>query len=102
MKGYDGMTQIERIRHMEAILDEAAEAAAALHLALERYRALKPRIAELEAYYTSPQWMKDYEDDEAGRLPEGLKRGVLSEDAVYNLLYMRSAIEDMCRHEMTK
>jgi hypothetical protein len=30
--------------------------------------------------------MKDYEDDEAGKLPEDLKRGVLSEDAVYNLL----------------
>ncbi len=30
--------------------------------------------------------MKDFEADEAGKLPEGLKRGVLSEDAVYDLI----------------
>ena len=30
--------------------------------------------------------MQDYEDDEAGKLPKDLKRGVLSEDAVYDLI----------------
>ena len=30
--------------------------------------------------------MKDFEDDEKGKLPHDLKRGVLSEDAVYDLL----------------
>ena len=30
--------------------------------------------------------MKDYEDDEAGKLPSDLKRGVLSEDLVYDLI----------------
>ena len=34
----------------------------------------------------SPQWMKDFEADEAGKLPADLKRGVLSEDAVYDLI----------------
>ena len=29
---------------------------------------------------------EDLADDEAGRLPKGLKRGVLSEDGIYNLL----------------
>ena len=41
---------------------------------------------ELEAYYKSPEWKRDFADDEAGRLPKGLKRGVLSEDGIYNLL----------------
>ncbi|MBR5224095.1 MAG: DUF4298 domain-containing protein [Clostridia bacterium] len=93
------MTQIERIRHMERILDEAAEAAKALQPALERYLELKPRIAELEAYYASAQWLKDYEDDEAGRLPEGLKRGVLSQDAVYDLLQLQRELRDMMKAE---
>ena len=31
-------------------------------------------------------WRKDYEADEAGTLPAGLKRGVLSQDALYDLL----------------
>ena len=34
----------------------------------------------------SGQWKEDYEADEAGQLPSGLKRGVLSQDALYNLL----------------
>lgn len=91
------MTQIERIQHMEQILNEAKDAVQALTSALERYQALKPRMVELTAYYSSPQWMKDYEDDEAGRLPEGLARGVLSEDAVYNLLYEQRVLMDMMK-----
>ena len=88
------MTQIERIGRMEQILDETAEAAKNLSAALERFLALKEDVSELEAYYTGPQWRQDYEDDCAGRLPEGLKRGVLSEDAVYDLL---SEMEELRR-----
>ena len=40
----------------------------------------------LEKYYTSADWKKDFALDEAGLLPAGLKRGVLSEDGIYNLL----------------
>lgn len=88
------MTQTERIRYMEEILDDAADAALALLAALERYRAIGPRVAELEAYYTSPRWLKDYDDDRAGRLPADLKRGVLSEDAVYDFLCMKRELEE--------
>jgi len=93
------MTQIERISCMERILDEAAEAAENLSQALERCRALREDIAALEAYYTGPDWMRDYEDDCAGRLPEGLKRGVLSEDAVYDLLRIRDELRRMLKDE---
>lgn len=93
------MNQIERIAYMEEILNEASEAASALHWALERYQALKPRIMELEAYYTSPQWMKDYADDEAGKLPAGLKRGVLSEDAVHDLLQLNDELGRILKTE---
>lgn len=89
------MNQIERITRMEQILDEATEAADALLAALERYQALKPRIDELEAYYTSSLWMQDYRDDSVGRLPQRLKRGVLSEDAVYDLL---STLTEITKH----
>ena len=43
-------------------------------------------IAELDNYYGSEMWKQDYADDEAGRLPADLKRGVLSEDGIWNLL----------------
>ena len=40
----------------------------------------------LEEYYESKQWLADYELDEKGLLPKDLKRGVLSEDGLYNFL----------------
>jgi hypothetical protein len=80
------MTRIERITHMEGLLDKSTEVIARLEQALEDFAALQPDIAELEAYYTSPQWRKDFEADEAGKLPKDLKRGVLSEDGVWNVL----------------
>ena len=42
--------------------------------------------AGLEEYYTSGEWREDYEADEAGLFPVDLKRGVLSQDGVYDLL----------------
>ncbi len=47
---------------------------------------LQPLIEKLEAYYTSQQWKDDFALDEAGELPDSLKRGVLSEDGIYNVL----------------
>ena len=80
------MTRIERITHMESLLDKSTEVIARLEQALKDFAALQPDIAELEAYYTSPQWRKDFEADEAGKLPKDLKRGVLSEDGIWNVL----------------
>ena len=80
------MTRTERITHMENLLDKSTEVIARLEQALEDFAALQPDIAELEAYYTSPQWRKDFEADEAGKLPKNLKRGVLSEDGLWNVL----------------
>ncbi len=37
-------------------------------------------------YYQSSLWRSDFEADEAGELPADLPRGVLSEDAIYNVL----------------
>lgn len=80
------MEQIERITYMEQILDEATEAASSLSEALEKYSAIQDKLQELTAYYSSKQWRQDFDDDSAGKIPSNLKRGVLSEDAVYNLL----------------
>ena len=45
-----------------------------------------PSLGELVRYYESGQWLRDYELDEQGLLPPNLKRGVLSQDGVYDLL----------------
>ena len=80
------MNQIERITYYETLLNEASDALALLGDALEGYRAVKGKIRELDAYYGSDEWRQDFEDDEAGKLPADLPRGVLTEDGVWDLL----------------
>ena len=78
--------QVERIKKMESYLDETGEALSELAEALDRYEKIQSKYYKLEEYYSSQKWMDDFEADEAGKLPEDLKRGVLSEDAVYDLI----------------
>lgn len=80
------MGQIERIIQMEQHLDRASAAVMELSAALDKYVEAQEAIAALSEYYGSDDWKQDYADDEAGRLPAGLKRGVLSEDGIWNLL----------------
>ena len=78
--------QTERIRQMELRMERAAKAVMELSAALENYEAVQEDIAALERYYGSEAWKQDFADDEAGLLPADLKRGVLSEDGIWNLL----------------
>ena len=74
--------QIERIKKYESYMDEAT-----LLIRTDRNSdRLKYLISELEAYYESVKWRKVFENDEAGLLPKNLKRGVLSEDGINDLL----------------
>ena len=74
---------IDRVRRMETYMDTVQAAVA-------NGTADAPEILELRRilteYMDGGQWMKDYEADERGELPADLKRGVLSEDALYDLL----------------
>lgn len=80
------MKQIERIELMEKHLGRASEAVIRLSGALEDYAGVQESLKALEAYYGSDEWKKDFADDEQGLLPPDLKRGVLSEDGIWNLL----------------
>ena len=44
------------------------------------------RIAELEDYLDSGQWLKDFEADERGEFSPEICRDAMTEDAVYELL----------------
>ena len=75
---------IKRVIYMESVFDEVQNALAEgvdIEDAL-----LQEKIEILIQYYESEQWKNDYSADERGELPADLKRGVLSEDGVYNLL----------------
>ncbi len=69
---------IRRIEHMERLYDEVRNA--------DRDTDVSEKVRILAEYYESGMWLNDYEADEQGLLPENLKRGVLSQDGLYNLL----------------
>ena len=75
---------IDRIRQMEYYFDRLREkvASGGEPDTLE----LREMLDKLTAYYENGQWLADYCLDEAGGLPPGLKRGVLSQDGLYDLL----------------
>lgn len=68
------LDRIERVKKYECLFDEATACPD------------EEKLRLLEAYYTSGEWREDYESDERGELPPDLKRGVLSQDALYDLL----------------
>lgn len=97
--GYGGWTddilrmdQIERIKRMERKLNRVSKAVKQLSSALNKYSKVQDDLQELEAYYGSEDWEKDFADDEKGLLPSDLKRGVLAEDAIWNVLEENSAL----------
>ena len=78
--------QLRRISGYEAIMREAEVLLATENRCPEAEQRLREHLDRLEAYYVSDEWKRDFADDEAGRLPQSLKRGVLSEDGIDSLL----------------
>ena len=78
------LLHIERIKWMEQRYNNAL--AAIKDGSAVSLKAVKEDVAELSKYYGSELWKQDFAADEAGKLPPDLKRGVLSEDGIWNLL----------------
>lgn len=70
---------MERIQRMERLFDD-------VRAAKELDAEMRMKVQMLGAYMDSGQWLQDYHLDELGLLPPEMKRGVLSEDGLYNLL----------------
>lgn len=85
--------RIRRIAQMEQYVD-------AVSAAVERCpdTCLEiPEIAQmwqaLVCYLEDGRWLEDFSADERGELPVTLKRGVLSEDGLYDLLQTVAAVQ---------
>ena len=79
-------TGIERIKQMELHFNTALSVIKEPTKTPEMLEAIKEDVTILDGYYGSKLWQQDFAKDESGRLPKGLKRGVLSEDGIWNLL----------------
>ena len=74
----------ERVAVMEEKLDRCAAAVEALNGVLRTMEESLDDTKALFRYYGGEEWYADRALDERGALPETLKRGVLSEDSVYD------------------
>ena len=73
-KRFYRLDRIERIEAYEQLFDEVTACPD------------EEKLRLLDQYYTSGEWLEDYKADERGELPPDLKRGVLAQDALYDLL----------------
>ena len=80
--------RIIRITEMEECLDRITGWLS------DRSGDISADVEKLDEYYRS-----DFEADERGELPEDLKRGVLSEDAVYDALTEYARVKDTMTYE---
>ncbi len=77
---------ISRITEMEEKFDSLRQSVRALEDAIMQSQDFRDNYKALKKYMDSGKWLKDYETDEKGELPSELKRGVLSQDGLYDLL----------------
>ena len=80
------MEQLRRIAHYEALLDALQRGISDPDASAAALTSLRETAGALAAYYGGEEWKRDFADDEAGLLPKDLKRGVLSEDGIFNAL----------------
>ena len=85
---------------MEERYDALTTVLGELDMAVEAFLDHKGDLAILRDYMASCQWQKDFEADEAGLLSPDLKRGVLAEDALFDLLDGADRIIDDIRKNL--
>jgi hypothetical protein len=73
-KRFYRLDRIERVEKYERMFDEVTA------------RRDEEKLRLLEDYYASGEWLEDYEADERGEFPPDMKRGILSQDALFDLI----------------
>ncbi len=81
-----GAASAERVKAMEEAYDRSRTVCDGLAEAIEVFEGASNIFAALAGYMDSGLWLQDYERDESGGFPSDLKRGVLSQDGLYDLL----------------
>lgn len=77
---------ISRIIKMEKFFDDLRFSFEKSKEEFYKNKNLQKKLKSLTNYYESGKWLKDYQLDEQNKLPKNLKRGILSQDGIYNFL----------------
>lgn len=76
---------VQRVTEMEKLFDRLSEIYESTPEMLKSSEASEMKKT-LSEYVSSGKWLHDYDLDDRKLLPRDLKRGVLSEDGLYDLL----------------
>ena len=77
---------VSRISKMEEVFDDLRFSFEKSKEEFYKNKNLQKKLKSLTNYYESGKWLKDYQLDEQNLLPKTLKRGILSQDGIYNFL----------------
>ena len=77
---------VKRIKELESVFDEVSKTLKEEPIKLSDTE-YQNKIKILVDYLDSGMWLKDYELDEKGLIDQSVKRGILSEDGLYNLIF---------------
>lgn len=91
------MKDFSHIRSFENNLEFQLSALGTLDKTLKMMKKSLKEYKKLMEYYYSEQRKQDLTADERGGIPDDLQRGVLSEDAIYNMMisYRETALDMM-------
>lgn len=81
----DNLIQNQRITAYEALFDALVQLHA-INEAIIYDPTFQKGFKQLVDYYQSSLWMNDFDDDHNGLIPKNIKRGILSEDGIFNFL----------------
>ncbi|AVM56412.1 DUF4298 domain-containing protein [Bacteroides heparinolyticus] len=76
----------KHVSQMESFLDRHSALLEQMSDLLERFDKSQEEYKQLREYYHSEQYLIDVQQADRGKIPAGVKCGVLSEDAVYNMI----------------
>ena len=77
---------ISRITKMEKLFDDLKFSFEKSKEEFYKNKNLQRKLKVLTNYYENGKWLKDYQLDEENLLPKNLKRGILSQDGIYDFL----------------
>lgn len=80
------MQEYKHIKVHEETLDFYEEKVKELRVMIDSLDDKFQAYQDLVSYYYSDSWTLDFDDDARDLIPKDLKRGVLSEDGIYNVL----------------
>lgn len=80
------MEKYKKVMEMETILDHHDQLLQNLNQVLDEFEKSQKEYQKLRRYYHSEEFLQDVKRADNGEIPPSVKCGVLSEDAVFDLI----------------